>query len=87
MVADSGGDILALKRAGGWKSTEIAMSYVDDSVNKKSKCLANYLVVRRAQMFCSPRVQQFLSQQMVHHHQYQLFHHQKSVLLEITIVP
>lgn len=35
MVADSGGDILALKRAGGWKSTEIAMSYVDDSVNKK----------------------------------------------------
>lgn len=37
MVVDAGGDILALKRAGGWKSSEIAMSYVDDSINNKIK--------------------------------------------------
>ncbi|KAJ8913120.1 hypothetical protein NQ315_006038 [Exocentrus adspersus] len=32
LVVDAGGDILSLKRAGGWKSSEIAMSYVDDSI-------------------------------------------------------
>ncbi|KAJ8912718.1 hypothetical protein NQ315_012272 [Exocentrus adspersus] len=35
MVVDAGGDILSLKHAGGWKSSEIAMSYVDDSINNK----------------------------------------------------
>ncbi|KAJ8915318.1 hypothetical protein NQ315_014826 [Exocentrus adspersus] len=35
IVVDAGGDILSLKRAGGWKSSEIAMSYVDDSINNK----------------------------------------------------
>ncbi|KAJ8918170.1 hypothetical protein NQ315_014036 [Exocentrus adspersus] len=35
MVVDAGGDILSLKREGGWKLSEIAMSYVDDSINNK----------------------------------------------------
>jgi hypothetical protein len=35
MVVDAGGDILTLKRAGGWKSSGIAEGYVDDSINKK----------------------------------------------------
>ncbi|KAJ8911188.1 hypothetical protein NQ315_006033 [Exocentrus adspersus] len=35
MVVDAGGDVLSLKRAEGWKSSEIAMSYVDDSINNK----------------------------------------------------
>jgi integrase len=35
MVLDAGGDILTLKRAGGWKSSGIAEGYVDDSINKK----------------------------------------------------
>jgi hypothetical protein len=36
MVVDAGGDILTLKRAGGWKSSGIAEGYVDDSINKKN---------------------------------------------------
>jgi hypothetical protein len=35
MVVDAGGDILTLKRAGGWKSSGIAEGYVDDSIKKK----------------------------------------------------
>jgi hypothetical protein len=35
MVVDAGGDTLTLKRAGAWKSTQIAESYVDDSINRK----------------------------------------------------
>jgi hypothetical protein len=35
MVVDAGGDILTLKRSGGWKSSGIAEGYVDDSTNKK----------------------------------------------------
>jgi integrase len=35
MVVDAGGDILTLKRAGGWKSSAIAESYVEDSVTQK----------------------------------------------------
>jgi hypothetical protein len=33
MVVDAGGDILTLKRVGGWKSSGIAEGYVDDSIN------------------------------------------------------
>jgi hypothetical protein len=36
MVLDAGGDILTLKRAGGWKSSGIAEGYVDDSINNES---------------------------------------------------
>nr|XP_015835534.1 PREDICTED: uncharacterized protein LOC107397938 [Tribolium castaneum] len=35
MVVDSGGDILALKRAGGWKSSAVAEGYVEDSIKQK----------------------------------------------------
>jgi hypothetical protein len=36
-VVDAVGDTLTLKRARGWKSTQIAESYVDDSVSIKIK--------------------------------------------------
>lgn len=35
LLADKGGDILTLKRHGGWQSSKIAESYVEDSVNNK----------------------------------------------------
>lgn len=35
MVVDAAEDVLALQRACGWKSTEIATSYVGDSINTK----------------------------------------------------
>jgi hypothetical protein len=41
MVVDAGGDILTLKRSGGWKSSGIAEGYVDDSINKKIEIAKN----------------------------------------------
>jgi len=37
LLADSGGDITTLKRHGGWKSSQIAEGYIEDSINKKKK--------------------------------------------------
>lgn len=38
LLVDSGGDILALKRHGGWKSNTVAEGYLEDSLNKKIDC-------------------------------------------------
>lgn len=39
MLVDAGGDILSLKRHGGWKSTTVAESYLEESIgNKISIC-------------------------------------------------
>ncbi|XP_031335009.1 uncharacterized protein LOC116164903 [Photinus pyralis] len=35
MLVDSGADVTMLKRHGGWKSTEVAESYIDDSENNR----------------------------------------------------
>lgn len=35
LLANNGGDVLALKRHGGWKSARVAEGYVEDSVNSK----------------------------------------------------
>lgn len=37
LLADSGADILQLKRHGGWRSNAVAEAYVDDSINNKIK--------------------------------------------------
>ena len=37
LLADSGANITALKRHGGWKSDSVAESYMDESVAKKEK--------------------------------------------------
>ncbi|CAI6366167.1 unnamed protein product [Macrosiphum euphorbiae] len=37
LLADSGGDITTLKRHGGWKSSQIAEGYIEDSINNKKK--------------------------------------------------
>lgn len=37
ILVDAGGDITTLKRHGGWKSTAIAESYIDDSISGKMK--------------------------------------------------
>ena len=37
LLIDAGGDITALKRHGGWKSTSVAEGYIDDSMNNKIK--------------------------------------------------
>ncbi|XP_050516507.1 uncharacterized protein LOC126891373 [Diabrotica virgifera virgifera] len=37
LLANSGGDILALKQHGGWKSTNIAEGYIEQSLAKKQK--------------------------------------------------
>lgn len=42
LLADSGADILTLKRHGGWKSSTVAEGYVEDSITNKikiSKCI------------------------------------------------
>ncbi|XP_026321650.1 uncharacterized protein LOC113231544 [Hyposmocoma kahamanoa] len=36
LLADSGADLLTLKRHGGWRSSTVAESYVEDSVRNKS---------------------------------------------------
>lgn len=35
LLADAGGDILTLKRHGGWKSSTVAEGYVEDSITNK----------------------------------------------------
>lgn len=35
LLVDAGGDITALKRHGGWKSTTVAEGYIDDSMTNK----------------------------------------------------
>lgn len=35
ILVDAGGDITSLKRHGGWKSTTVAESYIDDSIQNK----------------------------------------------------
>lgn len=35
MLVDAGADITTLKRHGGWKSTEVAESYIENSINSK----------------------------------------------------
>lgn len=35
LLANAGGDILTLKRHGGWKSSSVAETYIDDSINNK----------------------------------------------------
>ena len=37
LLADSGADLVTLKRHGGWKSSTIAEGYVEDSFNQKKK--------------------------------------------------
>lgn len=36
ILVDAGGDITALKRHGGWKSTAVAEGYIDESVKNKT---------------------------------------------------
>lgn len=36
LLVDTGADIMALKRHGGWKSASVAEGYVDDSVTRKT---------------------------------------------------
>lgn len=38
LLAEAGGDILQLKKHGGWKSTAVAEGYVDSSLNTKMAC-------------------------------------------------
>lgn len=44
MLADKGGDILSLKRLGGWKSSKVAESYVDDSESNRIEIAKKVLV-------------------------------------------
>lgn len=37
MLADSGADILTLKRHGGWRSDAVAESYIENSIHNKAK--------------------------------------------------
>ena len=37
LLAESGGDITAIKKLGGWKSTSVAESYIDSSLKNKRK--------------------------------------------------
>lgn len=37
LLVDAGGDLTDLKRHGGWKSTSVAESYIDESVENKLK--------------------------------------------------
>ncbi|XP_077256510.1 uncharacterized protein LOC143894243 [Temnothorax americanus] len=37
LLADSGADIITLKRHGGWKSNTVAEGYIEDSINSKKK--------------------------------------------------
>lgn len=37
ILADNGGDILSLKRHGGWKSSTVAEGYVEDSIADKKR--------------------------------------------------
>lgn len=37
LLANSGADLITLKRHGGWKSSTVAESYIEDSINNKRK--------------------------------------------------
>lgn len=37
ILADAGADVITLKRHGGWKSDQVAMGYVEDSISSKKK--------------------------------------------------
>ncbi|XP_049886289.1 uncharacterized protein LOC126380733 [Pectinophora gossypiella] len=37
LLVDAGGDVTALKRHGGWKSTTVAEGYIDNSINSRKK--------------------------------------------------
>lgn len=37
ILVDNGGDITALKRHGGWKSTSVAEGYLEDSISSKTQ--------------------------------------------------
>ncbi|CAG9790350.1 unnamed protein product [Diatraea saccharalis] len=41
LLADSGADILTLKRHGGWRSSTVAESYVEDSIQNKANINAS----------------------------------------------
>lgn len=44
MVADSGADLVTVKRLGGWQSSSVAETYIEESVTNKiavSKCILN----------------------------------------------
>jgi hypothetical protein len=41
LLADSGADVMTLKRHGGWRSGAVAESYVEDSLQNKAKISAN----------------------------------------------
>ncbi|KAF2903751.1 hypothetical protein ILUMI_02427, partial [Ignelater luminosus] len=38
LLVDSGGDLIQLKKHGGWKSNAVAEGYVDESVQNKMDC-------------------------------------------------
>ena len=37
LLADSGANLVTLKRLGGWRSSAVAETYIEDSVEKKKK--------------------------------------------------
>lgn len=37
LLVDAGGDVTALKRHGGWKSSTVAEGYIDNSINSRKK--------------------------------------------------
>lgn len=43
LVADAGADLVTLKRLGGWGSSAVAESYIEDSIEKKKK-VANLIM-------------------------------------------
>lgn len=43
LLVDAGGDILSLKRHGGWRSTTVAEGYIEDSIENK-KLVAQYIM-------------------------------------------
>jgi hypothetical protein len=43
LLADSGANLMTIKRFGGWKSSNVAESYIDDSVGNKNQIVCNIL--------------------------------------------
>ena len=43
LLVDSGGDLIQLKKHGGWKSSTVAEGYVDSSMNAKLNCASKIL--------------------------------------------
>lgn len=43
LLVDAGGDILSLKRHGGWKSTSVAEGYVNDSIEYKRRATSSII--------------------------------------------